>query len=67
VTKQTKTYQQMQTELDELVEGLRGESGDIDLSLKQYEAAMTLIKDMEVYLKAAENKITKIKKDFSNA
>jgi exodeoxyribonuclease VII small subunit len=67
MNKQLKNYQQMQAKLDELVEGLRSESGDIDLSLKQFEEAMSLIKDMQAYLKAAQNKVSKIKKDFTSA
>ncbi|MEK7603422.1 MAG: exodeoxyribonuclease VII small subunit [Patescibacteria group bacterium] len=65
MTKLSKTYQQMQTELDELVGLLRSQNVDIDISLKQYELAMLLINEMEAYLKTAKNKVTKIKKDFS--
>lgn len=65
MAKSLTTYKQMQLQLDELVELLRSHNDDIDISIKQYEEAMRLIKDMEAYLKTAENKVTKIKKDFS--
>ena len=63
--KELKTYQQMQSELDKLMTSLRQGSGDIDESVLQYQQAMQLIKELEEYLKNAQNKISKIKKDFS--
>lgn len=63
--KELKTYQQMQSELDKLMASLRQGSGDIDESVIQYQQAMQLIKELEEYLKNAQNKISKIKKDFS--
>jgi len=54
-------YQAMRAELDEIVEQLQEGTLDIDEATKQYERATQLIKQLEDYLKVAENKISKVK------
>lgn len=66
MTSSSKNYQQMQTQLDELVEKLVSQEGDLDQSLLDYQQAMKLIKEMEIYLKSTENNIKKINKNFSD-
>jgi len=61
-----KSYQQMQNQLNQLVDSLRAKNEDIDTSMKKYQEASELIKEMEAYLKDAENKLINIKKDFSS-
>jgi exodeoxyribonuclease VII small subunit len=59
-SKTSKSYRQMATELDQIMQWF--ESGDIDIdeAINKYEEARKLIVEMEIYLKTAENKIKKI-------
>jgi exodeoxyribonuclease VII small subunit len=59
-SKTSKSYRQMATELDQIMQWF--ESGDIDIdeAINKYEEARKLIVEMEKYLKTAENKIKKI-------
>jgi exodeoxyribonuclease VII small subunit len=59
-SKTSKSYRQMATELDQIMQWF--ESGDIDIdeAINKYEEARKLIVEMEIYLKTAENKINKI-------
>lgn len=61
-----KSYKDMSTKLDTLMEQLQGETIDIDDAIKTYEQAAKLIKEMEQYLASAENKISKIKTDLAS-
>jgi exodeoxyribonuclease VII small subunit len=58
--KTSKSYRQMASELDQIMQWF--ESGDIDIdeAINKYEEARKLIVEMEKYLKTAENKIKKI-------
>jgi exodeoxyribonuclease VII small subunit len=58
--KTSKSYRQMASELDQIMQWF--ESGDIDIdeAINKYEVARKLIVEMEKYLKTAENKIKKI-------
>ncbi len=59
----TKTYQQLQTELDEVMNWFNDASQelDVDEAIKRYQQGTELIKQLEKQLKLAENKITKVK------
>lgn len=57
----TKTYEQMNQELAELMAWFESESVDLDQALIKYEQAAKLLANMEAYLKTAENKINKIR------
>lgn len=58
-----KTYSQLRTELDELINILEsGEPTDVDELLKTYQKATGLIKELEKRLTQAKNKLTKINK-----
>ncbi len=57
-----KTYQQLQSELDEVLSELQSSELDIDKSLELYSRGQKLIKQLEDYLKTAKNQITKINK-----
>jgi exodeoxyribonuclease VII small subunit len=56
-----KTYAQLRTELDELLNWFDGDDIDIDQAVEKYEQALKLTKQLELYLQKAENKITKLK------
>lgn len=59
-----KTYKELREELDEIVSQLQSSELDIDEATKQYERGMKLVQELEVYLKDAEVKIEKVKKQF---
>lgn len=58
-------YQKLRAELDEIVESLQTTEADIDGAVIKYERGMEILKQLESYLKTTENKVKKIKADFS--
>lgn len=56
-----KSYQGLQTELDMIIEQLQSGDLDIDEAMKLYERGSVVLKELETYLKQAENKIKTIK------
>lgn len=56
-----KTYKQLQAELDDVLEGIQSEELDVEEAIKLYEQGEKLIRELETYLKTAENKIKKLK------
>lgn len=65
-TKKT-DYQSLNAELNEVLEVLQSSDLDIDKAVASYERGMQLIEQLELQLKSAENKITKIKQNWENA
>jgi exodeoxyribonuclease VII small subunit len=63
-TKKIITYQQMADELAQLTEWFESDKVNLDEAVAKYEQAMELLKQMEYYLKTAENKVKKIKTKF---
>lgn len=59
-------YRQLNQQLEEILDQLQGSDLDIDEAIKKYEQGMAIVKDLEKYLKEAENKVTKVKKSFSD-
>ena len=57
-------YRQLSQELDAILDELQTADLDIDEAVKKYERGMMLVKELEDYLKTAENKVTKIKASF---
>jgi exodeoxyribonuclease VII small subunit len=60
----TKTYQQMANQLAGLIEWFESDQVNLDEAVVKYQQAMDLLKEMEEYLKTAENKIKKISLKF---
>ncbi len=56
-----KSYTQMQTELDDVLEQLQSDGLDIDKALDLYKKGQKLVEQLENYLKTAKNKIEHIK------
>lgn len=54
-------YRKLSEELDTILDRLQTADLDIDDAVKSYERGMNLVKQLEEYLKTAENKVTKIK------
>ena len=57
-------YSALSQELATIVAQLQSEDASIDDSLKQYERGLVVIKELEAYLKTAENKITELQAAF---
>lgn len=57
-------YRELSQELDAVLADLQTADLDIDEAVKKYERGMAIVKELEAYLKTAENKVTKIKVSF---
>ncbi len=60
MSKSTPSYQELKTELDDIMAELSREDLDIDKALEYYKRGITLVKQLETYLKTAENKIQEL-------
>ena len=58
-------YKSLNAELDELLASLQSADLDVDEAVKLYERGAVLTKELEVHLKTAKNKVSKIKADLS--
>lgn len=63
MTKHT-NYRDLSNELDGILARLQAGELDIDEAVRLYERGMTVIEELESYLRSAENKVTKIKASF---
>lgn len=57
-----KTYSQLRSQLDDVLDALQDPSIDIDQALELYTSAKKLIAELETYLKDTELKIKKATK-----
>lgn len=62
---QTINYQAASAELEAILLELQSGELDIEVAVKQYERGLELIAALETYLKTAENRVTKLKAQFS--
>ena len=62
-----KDYRALSTQLDAVLDQLQASDVDIDKAVKLYDQGMKIIKELETYLKDAENKVTKIQKQWDSA
>lgn len=53
-------YQGLSSELEQILERLQSGELSIDEAMPAYERGMQLIKELEAYLKTAENRVTEI-------
>jgi len=60
-----KSYAELSAELDDVLARLQHDDVDIDEALQAYRRGMVLVTALDRYLKEAENKITKLRADFS--
>lgn len=56
-------YQTLKAELDTVLDELQAEGTDIDAALQCYKRGLELTRQLETYLKAAENKVTQLQAD----
>lgn len=57
-------YQALSTELDGILDKLQSSELDVDEAVKAYERGMDIAKELEAYLKDAQNKVTKVRADW---
>jgi len=57
-------YKALRIELETIMATLDDDRLDVDEVTKQYQRGMEIVKDLETYLKTAENKVKKIKADL---
>jgi exodeoxyribonuclease VII small subunit len=60
MAKDTVDYASMNAELEEIIAQLQQDSLDIDAAIKAYERGLKLVTQLETYLQAAENKVSKL-------
>ncbi|MEK7594811.1 MAG: exodeoxyribonuclease VII small subunit [Patescibacteria group bacterium] len=61
------TYQDLKTELDDVMSELSREDLDIDKALQYYQRGIELVKQLETYLKTAENKVQELQATLKTA
>jgi exodeoxyribonuclease VII small subunit len=59
-------YEQLRAELDSIVAELQRDDLDVDKALEYYRRGLELVKQLEKYLKTAENKVRDIKSNFDS-
>lgn len=57
-------YSALNQELDSILAKLQSDELDVNDAIALYERGMEITKQLETYLKTAENKITKLKASF---
>jgi len=61
-----RTYNDMSDELNKIIAWFEGDEVNLEDAVAKYETAMSLLNDMEEYLKSAQNKIKKITLKFDS-
>jgi exodeoxyribonuclease VII small subunit len=64
-TKKQLSYQEQSAELEAILLELQSGDLDIEAAVKQYERGLELIAALEEYLKTAENRVRKLKAQFT--
>lgn len=57
-------YEQLKTELDEVMSSLQQEDLDVDKAVELYKRGLELVQALETYLKTAENTVIELKAKF---
>lgn len=60
MTAEKKTYLLLRKQLDELLNWFDQEDLDVDQAIAKYEQAIKLTRELEAYLKQAENSVKKL-------
>jgi exodeoxyribonuclease VII small subunit len=60
MTKQI-NYQALRAELDQILQSLDDSEADVEAMTKQYQRGIEIIKQLEQYLKTAQNTVKKVK------
>lgn len=64
-SKQSRNYRELNLELESIMLQLQREDLDIDEALQGYERGLQLIKELETYLKTAQNQIVELQAKFN--
>lgn len=64
-TKKPVSYQEQSAELEAILLELQSGELDIEVAVKRYERGLELIAALEDYLKTAENRVRKLKAQFT--
>lgn len=64
MTKAEPNYQELKTELDDVMSKLQQEDLDVDEAVKLYQRGLELVQQLEKYLKTAENSVKQLKAKF---
>jgi exodeoxyribonuclease VII small subunit len=64
MSKAKPTYQELKTELDDILLELQRDDIDVDQTLAKYQRGLELVKQLESQLKDAENTITELQAKF---
>ena len=68
MAKQAKVnFEALRQELDAILLELQGDDIDVDEAVAKYERGLTIIKELENYLGAAENRVRDIQAKFDGA
>ncbi len=59
-------YAALQSELDTILSDLQRDDSDVDSALKLYARGLEIIKQLESYLKTAENSVRQLQASFSD-
>lgn len=59
--RKSKTYKELKSELDEIMQWFESDDVDVDKAIVKYEQGIKLVKELEAYLKTAENSVKKIR------
>ncbi len=62
---QTTDYKALRVELDTILDDLQNGEIDIEQALAHYQRGQAIVKQLQEFLKAAENKVTKLKVQLS--
>jgi exodeoxyribonuclease VII small subunit len=65
--KKTSDYRKLSSELDSIVAALEAADVDIEEAMRHYQRGMEIIKEIDTYLKQAENKVIKVKAAWKNS
>lgn len=60
MTQKPVNYRKLNNELDQILEDLQAGELDIDEAIGKYERGAAIVKQLEAYLKSAENKVKKV-------
>lgn len=60
-----KSYQDLETELQEIIAWFESDNFDVDEAVQKYQRGQELLKELELYLKTAENTVSELKAKFS--
>lgn len=65
MTRAKPSYDHLKSELDSIMLELQREDLDVDQALKYYQRGLELVRQLEDYLKTAENTVTELKATFN--